>query len=369
MAPITLSPAELERLTITVPEAAEALQMSMARVRALVNQRQLPLVRGRAGAYRIPRRAVARFGEGYLVGADAEPWLADGRRRALRRPAPELGASTVFEARRLVPTQVAACGLCGREELLVTALKGRNKRTYLRLCERCTHALDTLAVVAGGRPQLLNLPRDLPSDTTALPGSAVSLDHLRECRPPLRPLEWPDRESLTVKEVAQVLGLSPGAVNNAIAMGELPGVFRVAHARRILWRPLQAALEHIAQGHAWEIPSWVSPFTHGPEARLQIEDPVAARSPGRHARLLLSIPETARVLSVSDSLVRTLIAEKRFPGVTRVAGRIMISCRALEQWIDRGGSASDPSPAPRRLTRRSTTRRSAAGAQARSDVR
>lgn len=143
-------------------------------------------------------------------------------------------------------------------------------------------------------------------------------------------------------------------------MGELPGAFRVAHAWRILRRPLQAALEHIAQGHAWEIPSWVSPFTHGPEARLQLEDPVAARSPGRHARLLLSISETARVLSVSDSLVRTLIAEKRFPGVTRVAGRVMISCRALEQWIDRGGSTSDPPPPPRRQSRTAGTRRPAA---------
>lgn len=193
---------------MTAQEAADALHLPVSKVRGHINQGQLPLVRGRAGAYRIPRRAVARFGEGYLVGADPKPWLADARRRVPRRPAPELGASTVFEARRLVPPQVAACGLCEREEPLTTALKGRNKRTYLRLCERCSHALNTLALVAGGRPQLLNLPQGLPSDNAALPGSAVSPDHLRECRPPLRKPEWPDRESLTVNEVAQVLGLS-----------------------------------------------------------------------------------------------------------------------------------------------------------------
>lgn len=163
-----------------------------------------------------------------------------------------------------------------------------------------------------------------------------------------------------MNEVAELLGISPAAASNAITGAKLPGAFRVGGSRRVLRRPLQAALEHIANGHVWDLSNTdrsrpTEDF--GPE---QLGERASATGPDGVPleHLLLSIGEAAELLSVSDSLVRQLIAEKRFPGIVRVGPRSLISYAALERWIARGGSASDPPPATSRKTsrRRRTSR-------------
>jgi len=351
----------IERQTITIKEAAAVLRLKDSTVRSLMYSGELPGTYHR-GRYRVPRRAIQAYADGFVVGQKITPWLKDGPAPDTfiagleRRPAPNdlpgLAESTTYkppidvEARLLVPPRVAECELCAEEKPLRIVLAGRRDKIYIRICDLCSRVVDALDERIGAPMALAQRPREILAIDAAPAGRFISLDQLRECRPRFLPIPWPPKESLTVNEVAELLGISPAAASNAITSAKLPGAFRVGGSRRVLRRPLQAALEHIANGHGWDLSDTDRSRPIDDPAIQQLEKRSSSTGPEGIPleHLLLSIGEAAELLSVSDTLVRRLIAEKRFPGIVRVGPRSLISYAALDRWIARGGSASDPPP-------------------------
>jgi excisionase family DNA binding protein len=359
----------IEQKTFPIKEAAAVLRLKDSAVRSLMYSGEIPGTYHR-GRYRVPRRAIKAYADGLVVGNKIAPWMKDDpavdafvaglARRPTLGDSPgmvELATYTPpvdIEARLLVPPRVAQCELCEEEKPLCVVLAGRRDKIYVRICAQCARVVDALDERIGAPMALAQRPREILALDAAPAGRFVSLDHLRECRPRFPPIPWPAKESLTVNEVAELLGISPAAASNAITSAKLPGAYRVGGSRRVLRRPLQAALSHIANGHAWDLSNTDRPRPTDDSGIEQLDEQASATGPDGVPleHLLLSIREAAALLSVSDSLIRQLMAEKRFPGIVRVGPRSLISYAALKRWIDRGGSASDPPPATSRKTDR-----------------
>jgi excisionase family DNA binding protein len=60
----------------------------------------------------------------------------------------------------------------------------------------------------------------------------------------------------------------------------------------------------------------------------------SAEAGGRNDRLLLTVPEAARLLRISRNLCYELVAQGRLPHV-RLGRRILIPRHGLEAWIER----------------------------------
>ena len=51
-------------------------------------------------------------------------------------------------------------------------------------------------------------------------------------------------------------------------------------------------------------------------------------------KLTLNVPDAAKVLGISERKLRDLIARGEFPPAVRIGGRVLVSTRALAEWID-----------------------------------
>lgn len=57
-------------------------------------------------------------------------------------------------------------------------------------------------------------------------------------------------------------------------------------------------------------------------------------SEGAETEPLLTVAAAARLLSVSESLLRHLIQRKQFPGVLRIRRSVRISARVLHNYVE-----------------------------------
>jgi len=62
-------------------------------------------------------------------------------------------------------------------------------------------------------------------------------------------------------------------------------------------------------------------------------------------RLVVSVPEAAELLGLSDDLVYRLLDEGRLPELPRVSRRRLIPRRAIEQLVDTAMQGFDPEAA------------------------
>ncbi|MDA1129768.1 MAG: helix-turn-helix domain-containing protein, partial [Chloroflexi bacterium] len=61
-------------------------------------------------------------------------------------------------------------------------------------------------------------------------------------------------------------------------------------------------------------------------------------------RATLTIPEVAELLGICRASAYQIANDGRLPGVLRLGRRLVVSRKAIEEFLERGGSGSEDSP-------------------------